>query len=130
MRTPHALSWVFLLWFCGGATAAEPAPFPHEPPKKVRYTVTVTSDEGKIANINLRGGDLPAKGIDFKADVKAYSGKLKELAAKHDDKTKPAAIDIEIDLKLLQRFVVELIDASTGAGFTYFLPIPLDKSKR
>jgi hypothetical protein len=128
------LTAVVMCLFGAFARAAEPelAPPPHEPaPKVTRYTVQVTStDKGAIANINLRGAGLPEKGIDFKADVSEYTKKLKELAAKHDDKRKPAAIDMEIDGKLVQAHVVQLIDTSISAGFADVSPTLLDPKKR
>lgn len=134
MRTHLMLSCVIVALFCVGAVAAEPAPHPHEPGaalKTTRYVVQVTSNaDGAITNINLRGEGLPPKGLNFKADVRAYRDKLKELAAKHDGKTRPAAIDMEIELKLLQGYVVQLIDESIRAGFSDISPVPLDKSKR
>lgn len=128
MRTQHILSCVVVGLFCGGAFAAEPAPFPHEP--VTQYTARVLSDaDGKIENIHLRGGGLPEKGLDLKADVKAFGAKLKELAAKHD-KTKPAALTIEIADKLIQAYVVQLIDTAIRSGFEDVSPVPIDKSKR
>jgi hypothetical protein len=91
--------------------------------------VQVTSDEGKIANINLRGEGLPVAGLDFKADVAAYRDKLKELAAKHD-KDKPAALTLELPDKLLQAYVVQLVDTAVRSGFEDVSPVPIDKSKR
>jgi hypothetical protein len=126
MRTVLACAVVTL--FCGVVSAAEPAPFPHEP--VTHYTARVMSDaDGRIANIHLRGGGLPEKGIDLKADVKALGAKLKDLAAKHD-KNKPAALTLEMADQLLQSYVVELLDTAIRAGFEDVSPVPIDKSKR
>lgn len=128
MRAQLVLSCVVIGLFCGGAFAAEPAPFPHEP--VTHYVARVLSaEDGSIANIHLSGGKLPEKGIDLKADVKALGGRLKELAAKHDKK-KPAALTIEIADKLLQAYVVQLIDTAIRSGFEDVSPVPIDPKKR
>jgi hypothetical protein len=128
MRTQHILLCVVVGLFCGGAFAVDVAPHPHEP--VTHYTARVTCDaDGKIANVHLRGGGLPEKGIDLKADVKAFGVKLKELAAKHD-KSKPAALTIQIADQLLQAYVVELVDTALRSGFEDIAPVPIDKSKR
>ena len=90
----------------------------------------MTSDEGKIARITLHGDGLPAAGLEFKSDTGAFGKKLKELASKHADDAKPPALVVEIDLKLLQEHVVQLIDISVRAGFSDISPVPLGTSKR
>lgn len=131
MRFQLASACAVIVLACGGAFAAEPAPYPHEPtPKVTKYTARVTSDaDGKIANINLRGGSLTEKGIDLKADVKAFHDKLKVLAAKHE-KGKTAALTIESADQLLVTCVVQLVDTAIRAGFEDVSPVPIDKSKR
>lgn len=131
MRTQLVLSCAVVVLFCGGSFAADVAPHPHEPkPKVTEYIARVTCDaDGKIANIHLSGGGLPEKGIDLKADVTAYRDKLKELAAKHD-KDKPAMLILELDDKLKQAYVVQLVDAGIRAGFKDVSPVPIEKKDR
>jgi hypothetical protein len=117
---------------CGFARAAEPAPAPppHEPvpAKTVRFTARITcTDKGAIQTITLSGAGLPTP-IDLKADVGAFGKKLKELAAKH--KGESVQLTLEIADKLLQAYVVKLIDVSIRSGFEDVSPVPIDKSKR
>ena len=123
MRLQHVLPGAVIALVCGGAFAAEPAPPPRE---VVRYTARVTStDKGAIEKITLHGNGI-AKELDLKADVKAFAKRLKDLAAAN----KKIALTLEIDGKLIQEYVVQLVDASLKVGIEDVSPVLLDPKKR
>ena len=125
MRTRHLLSCVVVGLFCGGAFAAEPAPFPHE---VAQFTARATADEkGKIEKITLNGDGIE-KELDLKTDVNVFEKKLKELATKN--KGNRLKLTLELGDKLLQAYVVELVDTAIRSGFEDVSPVPIDKSKR
>jgi hypothetical protein len=96
--------------------------------KPVKFVARVTADDkGKIEKITLSGDGID-KELDLKADVDAFVKKLKELAEKHKDKKR--ALTLELGDKLLQAYVVKLVDASIKAGFEDVSPVPIDPKKR
>lgn len=96
--------------------------------KTVKFTAQVTADaKGSIEKITLRGEGIE-KELDFKADIDAFTKKLKELTAKNKDK-RPALL-LEVDKKLLQGELVKLIDGAISAGINDVSPVPLDPKKR
>jgi hypothetical protein len=96
--------------------------------KPVHFVARVTSDDkGQIEKITLSGDGIE-KELDLKADVDAFTKKLKELEAKN--KGKRLKLTLELADKLLQAHVVKLIDESIRAGFEDVSPVPIDKSKR
>jgi hypothetical protein len=68
--------------------------------------------------------------VDLGADPKVYQ---KELKARYDglkgDKSK-AKLTLEIDDKLIQEYVVQLLDHGMRSGFTNIAPVPIDQKKR
>lgn len=125
MQLRHLLAAAVVALVCGDAPGAEPAP----PPRAVvRFVARIDStDAGAIAQLTLSGDGI-ARPLDLKADVAAFEKALKKLAAEH--KGKAHSLTLEIDRKLLQAFVVQLVDASIRAGFDDVSPVPLDPKDR
>jgi biopolymer transport protein ExbD len=88
-------------------------PDPEERP--TLYFLRATADEkGAIKGTTISaGGDLSP--TDVGTDPEALFKKLKGLAALH--KVRPAILVIEMDGRLLQASVVQLVDTSIRAGF-------------
>ena len=62
------------------------------------------------------------------ASIDAYMDELKRLKSQLKDK--PSKITLEIDPKLAQAYVVQLLDHGVRAGFSDIAPIPIDPKKR
>lgn len=96
--------------------------------KPVKYIVRVVATEtGAIQNMTFEeegGGKLA---VDLKADIKNYFDELKK--ASDENKGKPAKLTLELDGKLLQEYVVSLLDHGVRAGFTDIAPIPIKARK-
>jgi hypothetical protein len=73
-------------------------------------------------------GSAVAEAKEIGADPANY---LKELKARIQElKGKPAKLTLEIDDKLLEAYVVQLIDLGIRADFTDISPVPSDVKKR
>jgi biopolymer transport protein ExbD len=86
---------------------------------------------GTIAKMSLSQKDsVDTSSVDLGADPKVYQ---KELKARYDglkgDKSK-AKLTLEIDDKLIQEYVVQLLDHGMRSGFTNIAPVPIDQKKR
>jgi biopolymer transport protein ExbD len=98
--------------------------------RPVKFVVKVEAGEGgEIRSINVKEEGTASSGTDLGADPQAL---LKELKSINDEKLKgkPGKIVIEIDDRLLQAYVVNLIDAGLQAGFTDISPVPSDPRRR
>ena len=96
--------------------------------KTAKFVARVTStDKGAIEKITLTGDGIE-KELDLKADLDAFTKKLKELAEKNKDKR--LKLTLELGDKLLQAHVVKLYDLAVGAGFKDVAPVPIDPKKR
>ncbi|MBA4066245.1 MAG: hypothetical protein C0501_21525 [Isosphaera sp.] len=107
----------------------------------MKWVVRVTATNGgEIESMSLReDGSAGPKGKDLGADVKAflreagvlYAAEKKRIdAAKAKGQTIPEPkLTIEIDDRLVQRYVVQLLDAATQAGFTEIAPVPIPKEE-
>lgn len=96
--------------------------------KPVKYVVRVTAtDTGGIKEMTLEEDGSGKPATDLKADVKIYFEELKKLA--EENKSKPAKLSLELDGKLLQEHVVNLLDHGVRAGFTDIAPVPIKPRK-
>jgi biopolymer transport protein ExbD len=97
--------------------------------KPVKYIVTVVpTDTGTIGNMKIREDGAATDPKDLGADVKAYFDELKRLSAALKDK--PGKLTLEIGGKLVQAYVVQLLDHGVRAGFNDISPVPIDSDKR
>jgi biopolymer transport protein ExbD len=107
----------------GGVTMPSPAD-----DKPVKYIVRVTATEtGAIKEMTLEEDGAGKPASDLKADVKIYFDELKKLS--EENKNKPAKLTLELDGKLLQEYVVSLLDHGYRAGFTDIAPVPIKPRK-
>jgi biopolymer transport protein ExbD len=111
----------------GGEAISAPSPFDEKP---VRYIIRVeASDTGQIKRMSLKEADSANEPKDLGSDVHAYAAELAELAKKNQGKP-PAKLTLEIEPKLVQAYVVQLLDNGVRAGFTDIAPVPTDSKKR
>jgi biopolymer transport protein ExbD len=97
--------------------------------KPVRYIVQVAATEkGAIAAMTLTEAESAKAGTDLKADIGVYFEELKKLAELN--KGKPAKLTLEIEPKLLQEYVVSLLDHGIRAGFSDIAPVPVNPKER
>lgn len=106
----------------------------------IHYIVRVVStDDGAVGQMTLsQEGSAAAEGKDLKSGlykksdgsdmsmVEVYQKELLDLAAQK----KPMKLTLELHPKLLQEYVVQLVDIGLGAGFTDISPVPIDKKDR
>lgn len=111
----------------GGPSNAIPSPVDDNKPK--HYIVRVESaDNGTIGKMTLtEEGSADATGTDLPS-VTAYRDKLRELSQGLGGK--PGKVTLELGNKLLQAYVVQLVDTGIRAGFTDISPVPIDKKDR
>jgi biopolymer transport protein ExbD len=111
----------------GEAALIAPSPFDEKP---VRYIITVeASDDGQIKRMSLKEADSANEPKDLGSDVHAYAAELAKLAEQNKGKP-PAKLTLEIEPKLVQAYVVQLLDNGIRAGFTDISPVPIDSAKR
>lgn len=115
-------------------------PNPTDIDKPIVYTVRVTAtDAGTIGQMTLmEEGSAAATGKDLKAGlykkpngsdmtmVEVYQKELSDLA----QQKKPMKLTLEIHPKLLQDYVMQLMDTGIRAGFTDIAPVPIEKKDR
>jgi biopolymer transport protein ExbD len=107
--------------------------------KPTKWVIRVGATEsGQIASINLREGDsADASGKDFGPDAAALQAALRKIydternridAAKASGRTiPPPKLLLEIDDRLVQSYVVQLLDAGVQVGFSDIAPVPLGR---
>jgi biopolymer transport protein ExbD len=112
-----------------GGPSSVSIPSPVDPDKPKHFIVRVAAtDNGQIEKMTImEEGAADAKGTDLGANVVAYRDELLKLAKQTGGKGK---ITLEIGDKLVQAFVVQLVDTGIRAGFSDISPVPADKSKR
>ncbi len=112
------------------ATAAPTSVLDDNKPK--HYIVRVlAADNGTIAQMNLtEEGSADAKGTDLGPNVEAYRDELKKISAQLVAQGKTGKLTLELGDKLLQAYVVQLVDTGVRTGFTDISPVPIDKSRR
>jgi biopolymer transport protein ExbD len=110
----------------GGSDVKIPDPTADKPTK---YIVNVESTEtGTIKSMTIREEDAAAEAKELGADLGNY---FKELKSRSDQlKGKPGKLTLELDDKLLEVYVVGLLDHGVRAGFNDISPVPADVKKR
>ena len=103
----------------------------NEPDKPRYYVVRATAtDGGGIERLTLveEGSAAPPK--DLGANVVAFRDELTAISARLAREQKPGRLTLELDDKLRQAFVVQLMDTGARAGFDNISPVPVDSAKR
>jgi hypothetical protein len=89
------------------------------------------ADTGTIEKLTVLEADgVNPTGRDIPASVTAFRDEVKALAALVTQSKKTGKLTLEVGEKLLQEYVVQLVDQGLRAGFTDISPVPLDKKKR
>jgi biopolymer transport protein ExbD len=103
---------------------------PLEADKPSVYTVRVTAAEnGTIERVTIsEEGAVAAKDLGTK--VEAVRDELKAVAAGLSRENRTGKLTLELDEKLVQEYVVQLMDTGARAGFADLSPVPLDPRKR
>ena len=116
-------------------------PGPIDIDKPLHYIVrVVAADDGSVGQLTLiEESSAAAEGKNLKAGlynnpdgtpmtmVQTYQQELKSLAAAMEQQKKTGKLTLEIDPKLLQGSVVQLIDVGLRAGFNDISPVPIKK---
>ncbi len=102
-----------------GGGAAMPDPFGDKPSK---FIVRVEATEnGQIAAISMKEEGSAAPPIQLGRDLGRYMEALKNALAQSKDRG--AKLTLELDGRLIQEYVVALMDHATRAGFKDISPI-------
>ncbi len=100
------------------------------PPKTYIVRVPAT-DNGQIAGITLlEEGSADARGTDLGTNPLAFRDELKKLSQQLTAQGKTGKITLELGEKLVQGYVVQLVDIGVRTGFSDISPVPIDKTKR
>ena len=112
--------------------------------KPIHYIIrVVATDAGAIGQMTLvEEGSAAAAGKDLKAGlykkpdgsdmdmVQVYQKELQDLYTGLGSQKKSGKLTLEIHPKLLQAYVVQLVDTGLRTGFTDISPVPIDKKDR
>lgn len=114
----------------GPSNMAIPSPADDNKPKHYIVRVAAT-DSGTIAQMTLfEEGAASADGEGLGPDVAKFHAKLAALDAQLKREGKPGKVTLELGEKLLQEYVVQLVDQGIRAGFSDISPVPIDPRKR
>jgi biopolymer transport protein ExbD len=114
----------------GGPTSnAIPSPTDDNKPKHYIIRVTAT-DTGTIAGITISEEGSVNQARDLGPTVTTYRDELVSLSKQLERDKKTGKVTLELGEKLLQAYVVQLVDQGIRAGFSDISPVPIDKSKR
>ena len=107
-------------------------PSPTDENKPKHYIVRVAStDSGTIEQMTIfEEGAADARGDVLGPDVTKFRDKLMSLSAQLQREGKPGKVTLELGEKLLQEYVVQLVDQGIRAGFADISPVPVDPKKR
>jgi biopolymer transport protein ExbD len=101
------------------------------PDKPRYYIVRATATEtGTLEKLTLVEEGSPAPPRDLGANVTAFRDELKTLSADLAREQKTGRLTLELDDKLRQAFVVQLMDTGIRAGFRDISPVPVERAKR
>ncbi|HEV3439880.1 MAG TPA: biopolymer transporter ExbD [Gemmata sp.] len=110
----------------GGASGI-PDPSADKPTKYIVHVVA--SETGTIKSMTVREeGSAAAEAKEIGVDIQNYFKELQALTKSLNGK--PAKLTLEIDEKLLEAYVVQLIDHGIRAGFIDISPVPSDSKNR
>jgi biopolymer transport protein ExbD len=99
--------------------------------KPILFTVRVTaSQRGAIERITISEEGSAVAFKDLGTSVPALRDELKAAAARLAGEQKTGKVFLELDPKLLQAYVVQLVDIGIRTGFTDISPVPLDPRDR
>jgi biopolymer transport protein ExbD len=98
--------------------------------KPTHYIVRVSAtDTGTIEQISIsEEGSAAATGKVLGPSVAAYRDELMALSKALAGK--PGKVTLELGSKLLQAYVVQLVDSGVRAGFSDISPVPIEKKDR
>jgi biopolymer transport protein ExbD len=98
--------------------------------KPSTYVVRVVAAEnGTIEKVTIsEEGGVAAK--DLGPKVESVRDELKAVAAGLTRENRTGKLTLELDEKLVQEYVVQLMDTGVRAGFADLSPVPLDPRKR
>ena len=99
--------------------------------KPEHYIVRVVATSGgstEKMTLSLEGA-AAAVGKDLTGDIKVYQSEIKAIAANLAAQKPPKVgkLTLEIDNKLTQDYVMQLIDIGIRAGFNDISPVPIGK---
>ena len=113
----------------GGPGSAIPDVTDNKKPK--HYLVQVTAAEGgAIGSMKLSEEGENLKVTDLGANVSTYRDELKKLSEQLVKAGHTGKVTLELDAKILQAYVVQLIDTGIRSGFSDISPVPIEKNKR
>jgi biopolymer transport protein ExbD len=97
--------------------------------KPIKYIVHVASTEmGTIRSMSIREDGPVAEPKEIGAEMENY---FKELQSRTDQlKGKPSKLVLELEDKLLEEYVVHLLDHGIRAGFSDISPVPSNAKNR
>jgi hypothetical protein len=87
-------------------------------------------DNGRIEKMTLSEEGSPTLPKDLGANVEAYRDELAALSKQLASQQKTGKLTLKLGDKLLQDYVVQLVDTGIRAGFTDISPVPSDASKQ
>ena len=104
---------------------------PLDTEKPSHYVVRVTAtDGGAIENMTIAEESRLGAAKDLGTSVTAYRDELKAASARVEGRSRPGKLTLELDGKLLEGNVMQLMDTGVRAGFTDIAPVPIDPRKR
>jgi biopolymer transport protein ExbD len=111
----------------GASVAGFPTPTAENP---ARYIVKVeANDNGTIKHMTLKEADTANEPTDLGVNLNTYVDELKKLWELNKGKP-PPKLTLEIEPRLIQEYVVALLDHGIRVGFTDIAPVPADPKKR
>jgi len=114
-----------------GGPSSMSVPSPVDDNKPTHYIVRVTAaDNGTIEKMTLTEELSASQPQDLGANVETFRDKLVELKKQLDAQKKTGKITLELGDKLIQAYVVQLVDTGIRSGFTDISPVPNDPKKR
>lgn len=98
---------------------------------QAKFTVRVTAaDNGTIEKVTISEAGSAVIAKDLGPRVEAVRDELNAVAAGLARENKTARLTLELDDKLVQEYVVQLMDTGVRAGFPDLSPVPIDPRKR
>ncbi len=99
--------------------------------KPVHYIVQVAADDnGRIEKMTISEEGSPTLPKDLGANVEAYRDELAAMFKQLTAQQKTGKLTLKLADRLLQDYVVQLVDTGIRVGFTDISPVPIDPSKQ
>ncbi|MBN9120222.1 MAG: biopolymer transporter ExbD [Planctomycetes bacterium] len=99
------------------------------PPAQLTVRVTAAAN-GTIERVTISEPGSAVFAKDLGAKVEAVRDELATVAAGLSRENRPARLTLELDEKLIQEYVVQLMDTGVRAGFADLSPVPIDPNRR